>query len=146
MAHERTLLDRLTDPEDEQVLTLQSLLVLEVVQLPPQDPAEAADSLEELSVYGFEVERFGKDSLRMQGVLYNDEARGLGGAFRDVDSATKGIASNMSREGSVLVSIRLLTAIRWPFVSLTVPLREPGPYESAVLSLPVPHCPSLSVK
>ena len=69
MAHERALLDRLTDPEDEQVLTLQSLLVLEVVQLPPQDPAEAADSLEELSVYGFEVERFGKDSLRMQGVI-----------------------------------------------------------------------------
>ena len=49
VAHERALLDRLTDPEDEQMPTVQSLLVPEVVELPPQDAAEAAHSLEELS-------------------------------------------------------------------------------------------------
>jgi DNA mismatch repair protein MutL len=65
VVHERALLDRLTDPEDGQMPTLQSLLIPEAVQLPPQDAAEAADSLEELSVYGFEVEPFGKDSFRI---------------------------------------------------------------------------------
>src|SRR5215212_5091381 len=68
VAHERALLDRLTDPDDAQMPTVQSLLVPEVVELPPQDAAEAADSLEELSVYGFEVEPFGKASFRINGV------------------------------------------------------------------------------
>src|SRR3712207_3140748 len=58
VAHERALLDRLTDPEDELMPTIQTLLVPEVVELPPEDAAEAADALEELSVYGFEVEPF----------------------------------------------------------------------------------------
>ena len=49
--------------------TIQTLLVPEVVELPPQDAAEAADSLEELSVYGFEVEPFGKASFRINGVI-----------------------------------------------------------------------------
>ena len=69
VVRERALLDRLTDPEDGQMPTIQSLLVPEVVQLPPQDAVKAADSLEELSVYGFEVEPFGKDSFRIQGVI-----------------------------------------------------------------------------
>jgi DNA mismatch repair protein MutL len=55
VAHERALLDRLADPEDGRTPTVQPLLVPEVVRLPPQDAAEAADSLEELSVYGFEA-------------------------------------------------------------------------------------------
>ena len=67
VAHERALIDRLTDPEEGQTPSLQSLLVPEVVQLPPQDAAEAADSLEELSIYGFDVEPFGKDSFRKTG-------------------------------------------------------------------------------
>jgi integrase len=49
--------------------SVQSLLVPEVVQLPPQDAALAADSLEELSVYGFEVEPFGKDSFTFARLL-----------------------------------------------------------------------------
>jgi DNA mismatch repair protein MutL len=69
VAHERALLDRLTDSEGGQMPTLQSLLVPEVVQLSPRDAAEAADSLEELMAYGFEVEPFGKDSFRIQGVI-----------------------------------------------------------------------------
>src|SRR5918992_363795 len=48
VAHERALLDRLTDPEDGQMPTIQPLLIPEVVKLPPQDAALAADSLEEL--------------------------------------------------------------------------------------------------
>jgi DNA mismatch repair protein MutL len=56
VAHERALLDRLTDPEDERMPTTQSLLIPEVVELWPEDAAEAVDSLEELSVYGFDVE------------------------------------------------------------------------------------------
>src|SRR5215212_2333810 len=50
VAHERAILDRLTDPEDEWMPTVQSLLVPEVVELSPRDAAEAVDSLEELSV------------------------------------------------------------------------------------------------
>ena len=76
VAHERALLDKLTDPEDGQMPTVQSLLVPEVVQLPPRDAAEAADSLEELSVYGFEVEPFGKDSFRINGVISTLAERG----------------------------------------------------------------------
>jgi DNA mismatch repair protein MutL len=76
VAHERALLDRLTDPEDGQMPTVQSLLIPEVVQLPPRDAAEAVESLEELSVYGFEVEPFGKDSFRIQGVISTLAERG----------------------------------------------------------------------
>ena len=41
---------------------------------------------------------------------------------------------------------RNLTAIGCLSLSLPVPLRELEPDKSADLSLPVPHCPSLSVK
>ena len=82
-AHERALLDRLTDPQDEQMPTVQSLLVPEVVELSPQDAAEAADSLEELSIYGFEVEPFGKASFRINAVISTLAERGdVAGAFR----------------------------------------------------------------
>src|SRR5215204_3312375 len=81
VAHERALLDRLTDPEDERMPTIQSLLVPEVVELPPQDAAEAADSLEELSVYGFEVEPFGKTSFRINAVISTLADRDVAGAF-----------------------------------------------------------------
>src|ERR671917_2865636 len=40
----------------------------------------------------------------------------------------------------------ILTATGCLSLSLCVPLRELEPDKSAVLSLPVPHCPSLSVK
>jgi DNA mismatch repair protein MutL len=82
VAHERALLDRLTDPEDEQMPTIQTLLVPEVVELPPEDAAEAAECLEELSVYGFEVEPFGKGSFRINGVISTLAQRGdVAGAF-----------------------------------------------------------------
>src|ERR671914_3021031 len=113
VAHERALLDRLTDPEDGQMPTLQALLVPEVVQLPPQDAALAADSLEELSVYGFEVEPFGKDSFRIQGVISTLAERGdVAGAFREAVSAMKGTAPGMSREERILATIACHSAVK----------------------------------
>ena len=113
VAHERALLDRLTDPEDGQMPSVQSLLVPEVVQLPPRDAAEAADSLEELSVYGFEVEPFGKDSFRIQGVISTLAQRGdVAGAFKEAVSTMKGTAPGMSREERILATIACHSAVK----------------------------------
>jgi DNA mismatch repair protein MutL len=83
VAHERALLDRLTDPEAERMPTIQSLLIPEVVELAPQGAAEAADALEELSVYGFEIEPFSKASFRINGVISTLAQRDVAGAFRE---------------------------------------------------------------
>ena len=113
MAHERAILDRLTDPEDEWMPTLQSLLVPEVVELSPQDAAEAADSLEELSVYGFDVEPFGKDSFRINGVISTLAERGdVAGGFREAVSAMRGTAPGMSREERILATIACHSAVK----------------------------------
>ena len=112
VAHERALLDRLTDPEDEQMPTIQTLLVPEVVELPPQDAAEAADSLEELSVYGFEVEPFGKASFRINGAISTLADRDVAGAFREAISAMKGTAPGMSREQRILTTIACHSAVK----------------------------------
>ena len=113
VAHERALLDKLTDPEDGQMPTVQSLLVPEVVQLPPQDAAEAADSLEELSVYGFEVEPFGKDSFRINGVISTLAERGdVAGGFKEAVSAMRGTRPGMSREERILATIACHSAVK----------------------------------
>jgi DNA mismatch repair protein MutL len=113
VAHERALLDKLADPEDGQMPTVQSLLVPEVVQLPPRDAAEAADSLEELSVYGFEVEPFGKDSFRINGVISTLAERGdVAGGFREAISALRGTAPGMSREERILATIACHSAVK----------------------------------
>jgi DNA mismatch repair protein MutL len=112
VAHERALLDRLTDPDEAQMPTVQSLLVPEVVELPPQDAAEAADSLEELSVYGFEVEPFGKASFRINAVISTLADRDVAGAFREAVSAMKGTAPGMSREERILATIACHSAVK----------------------------------
>ena len=113
VAHERALLDRLTDPEDERMPTIQTLLVPEVVELPPEDAAEAAEFLEELSVYGFEVEPFGKASFRINGVISTLAERGdVAGAFREAISAMKGTAPGMSREQRILATIACNSALK----------------------------------
>ena len=72
----------LPDPEDGRTPTVQPLLVPEVVQLPPRDAAEASDSLEELAVYGFEAEPFGKDSFRINAAISTLAERGdVAGGF-----------------------------------------------------------------
>jgi DNA mismatch repair protein MutL len=113
VAHERAILDRLNDPEDGQMPTIQALLVPEVVQLPPRDAAEATDSLEELSVYGFEVEPFGKDSFRVNGVISTLAERGnVAGGFREAVSAMRGTAPGMSREERILATIACHSAVK----------------------------------
>jgi DNA mismatch repair protein MutL len=112
VAHERALLDRLTDPEDERMPTIQSLLIPEVVELAPQDAAAAADSLEELSVYGFEVEPFGKASFRINGVISTLAERDVAGAFREAVSAIRGMAPGMSREERILATIACHSAVK----------------------------------
>ena len=112
VAHERALLDRLTDPEAEQMPTIQPLLIPEVVELEPQDAAQAADSLEELSVYGFEVEPFGKASFRINGVISTLAQRDVAGAFRQAVSVMKGTASGMSREERILAIIACHSAVK----------------------------------
>jgi DNA mismatch repair protein MutL len=113
VAHERALLDRLTDPEDERMPTIQTLLVPEVVELPPEDAAEAAECLEELSIYGFGVEPFGKGSFRINGVISTLAQRGdVAGAFRDAISAMKGTAPGMSREERILATIACHSAVK----------------------------------
>jgi DNA mismatch repair protein MutL len=113
VAHERALLDRLTDPEDGQMPTVQSLLIPEVVQHPPRDAAEAADSLEELSVYGFDVEPFGKDSFRINGVISTLAERGdVAGGFKEAVSAMRGTAPGMSREERILATIACHSAVK----------------------------------
>jgi len=113
VAHERALLDKLTDPEDGQLPTIQSLLVPEVVELSPEDAAEAAASLEELSVYGFEVEPFGKDFFRINGVISTLAERGdVAGGFREAVSAMRGMAQGMSREERILATIACHSAVK----------------------------------
>jgi DNA mismatch repair protein MutL len=112
VAHERALLDKLTDPEAEQMPTIQSLLIPEVVELPPQDAAEAADSLEELSVYGFEVEPFGRNSFRINGVISTLAQRDVAGAFREAVPAIQGTAPGMSREERILATIACHSAVK----------------------------------
>jgi DNA mismatch repair protein MutL len=112
VAHERALLDRLTDPETERMPTVQALLVPEVVELEPRDAAQAAESLEELSVYGFEVEPFGKASFRINGVISTLAERDVAGAFRQAVSVMRGTASGMSREERILATIACHSAVK----------------------------------
>jgi DNA mismatch repair protein MutL len=112
VAHERALLDRLTDPEAERMPTIQSLLIPEVVELEPQDAAQAADSLEELSVYGFEVEPFGKASFRINGAISTLAQRDVAGAFRQAVTVMKGTALGMSREERLLATIACHSAVK----------------------------------
>jgi DNA mismatch repair protein MutL len=113
VAHERALLDRLADPEDGRTPTVQSLLVPEVVRLSPQDAAEAADSLEELAVYGFEVEPFGKDSFRINGAISTLAQRGdVAGGFGAAVSAMRGTAPGMGREERILAAIACHSAVK----------------------------------
>jgi DNA mismatch repair protein MutL len=107
------ILDKLIGPKDGQMPSVQSLLVPEVVQLSPRGAAEAADSLEELCVYGFKVEPFGKDSFRVNGVISTLAARSdVTGGFREAVSAMKGTAPGMSREERILATIACHLAVR----------------------------------
>ena len=110
VAHERAILDGLNDSDSP--ATVQSLLVPEVVELSPGDAELAAASLEELTVYGFEVEPFGPRSVRVTAVISTLADRDVAGAFRDALSAIKGSDPGHRREDRILATIACHSAVK----------------------------------
>ncbi len=113
VAHERAILDRLSEPEEGQIPTIQPLLVPEVVHLSPSEATTAANALEELSVYGFDAEPFGKDSFRINGVISTLAAHSdVAGAFKEAISAIDGTSPGMGREERILATIACHSAVK----------------------------------
>ena len=110
VAHERVLLDRLNDSESP--VTVQSLLVPEVVELSPSEAERAAANLEELAVYGFEAEPFGPSSVRVTAVVSTLADRDVAGAFRDALSAVAGSGPGRRREDHILATIACHSAVK----------------------------------
>ncbi len=113
VAHERAILDRLTNAEDGSALpTTQALLVPEVVKLSPGEAASAAEYLEELAVYGFEVEPFGPNSMRITGVISTLADRDVAGAFKEALAAARGTGPGRRREDHILATIACHSAVK----------------------------------
>jgi DNA mismatch repair protein MutL len=113
VAHERAILDRLLEPEEGSLPGVQGLLVPEVVNLSPSEAATAAEALEELAVYGFDVEPFGKDSFRINGVISTlAEHSNVAGAFKQAVTTIGDTSSGMSREERILATIACHSAVR----------------------------------
>ncbi|HZG62303.1 MAG TPA: DNA mismatch repair endonuclease MutL [Rubrobacteraceae bacterium] len=113
VAHERAILDRLTDAEDGSALpTTQALLVPEVMELAPGEAANVAEYLEELAVYGFEVEPFGPSSVRITGVISTLAGRDVAGAFKEALAAAKGTGPGRRREDHILATIACHSAVK----------------------------------
>jgi DNA mismatch repair protein MutL len=110
VAHERAILDRLTDSESP--ATVQSLLVPEVVELSPVEAERAAESLEELSVYGFEAEPFGPRSVRVTAVISTLADKDIAGAFKDALAAISGTDPGHRREDHILATIACHSAVK----------------------------------
>ncbi len=110
VAHERAILDRLTDSDSP--ATVQSLLVPEVVELSPSEAERAAESLEELSVYGFEAEPFGPRSVRVTAVISTLADRDIAGAFKDSLAAVSGTGPGHRREDRILATIACHSAVK----------------------------------
>ena len=110
VAHERAILDNLNDADSP--ATVQSLLVPEIVELSPGDAELAAASLEELGVYGFEVEPFGPRSVRVISVISTLADKDVSGAFKDALSAIKGSDPGHRREDRILATIACHSAVK----------------------------------
>jgi DNA mismatch repair protein MutL len=110
VAHERAILDRLVDSESPP--SIQHLLVPEVVELSSEDAALATEHLEELSVYGFDVEPFGPNSVRVTSVISTLADRDVTGAFTQALSVIKGAEAGMTREERILATIACHSAVR----------------------------------
>ena len=112
VAHERAILDGLTDAEEGALPTTQALLVPEVVEL-TQAEAEAAEGyLDELAVYGFEAERFGPSSFRITAVVSTLAGRDVAGAFKEALSAARGTGPGRRREDHILATIACHSAVK----------------------------------
>ncbi|MBA3424239.1 MAG: DNA mismatch repair endonuclease MutL [Rubrobacter sp.] len=110
VAHERAILDRLNDAESP--AGVQSLLIPEVVELSASEAMKAAESLEELSVYGFEAEPFGPRSMRVTAVISTLADRDIAGAFKDALAAVSGTGPGHSREDRILATIACHSAVK----------------------------------
>jgi DNA mismatch repair protein MutL len=112
VAHERVILDRLTDAEEGSLPTTQALLVPEVVEMSPGEAESAAEYLEELAVYGFEAERFGPSSFRVTAVISTLAGRDVAGAFKEALAAAKGTGPGRRREDHILATIACHSAVK----------------------------------
>ena len=112
VAHERTVLDGLTDPVEGCAPTVQPLHIPEVVELSLSEAAEAAEYLEELAVYGFEAEPFGPTSFRITGVISTLADRDVGGAFKDALGAARGSGPGSGHEDRILATIACHPSVR----------------------------------
>ncbi|MDP9456107.1 MAG: hypothetical protein CYG60_22580 [Actinobacteria bacterium] len=112
VAHERAILDGLTDAEEGSLPTTQALLVPEVVELPPAEAESAEGYLEELAVYGFEAEPFGPSSFRVTAVISTLAGRDVAGAFKEALSAARGSGPGRRREDHILATIACHSAVR----------------------------------
>ena len=110
VAHERIILDRLTDSDEP--ATMQSLLVPEVVELSSTETELAAASLEELSVYGFEAEPFGPTSVRVTAIISTLADRDVAGAFKEALTAIRGTDPGHRREDRILATIACHSAVK----------------------------------
>src|SRR5918994_1343464 len=112
VAHERAILDRLTDAEEGSLPTTQSLLVPEVVELSPGEATDATEYLEELAVYGFEAEPFGPNCMRITSVISTLAGRDVVGAFKEALAAAKGTGPGRRREDHILATIACHSAVK----------------------------------
>jgi DNA mismatch repair protein MutL len=112
VAHERAVLDRLTDAEEGALPTTQSLLVPEVVRLSPGEATDAAEYLEELAVYGFDAESFGPNCVRITSVISTLAGRDVAGAFKEALAAAKGTGPGRRREDHILATIACHSAVK----------------------------------
>ena len=110
VAHERAILDRLSDPENPP--TIQHLLVPEVVEQAPEKAALAVDALEELADYGFEAEPFVPNSVKITAVISTLSKGDVAGAFTQALSAIAGTEAGMTREERILATIACHSAVR----------------------------------
>ena len=113
VAHERAILDRLTDAEEGSPLaTTQALLVPEVVELSPGEAAAATGHLEELAVYGFEAEPFGPNSFRITAIIATLADRDVAGAFKEALAAARGTEPGRRREEHILATIACHSSVK----------------------------------
>jgi len=110
VAHERAILDGLSDPESPP--TIQHLLVPDVVELAPEQAALALGALDELAVYGFEAEPFGPNSVRITSVISTLAKGDVAGAFTQALSAIAGTEAGMTREERILATIACHSAVK----------------------------------
>jgi DNA mismatch repair protein MutL len=110
VAHERAILDRLTAAEEP--ASMQSLLTPEVVELSPSEAELAAEHLDELSIYGFEVEPFGPRSYRITGVTSMLADRDVAGAFQEALAALAGTEPGKRREEKILATVACHSAVK----------------------------------